>query len=77
MMSLPEASCDSLKLRTSSQGPREVPMKKNEIEDKLSEKGDPEGQVYERPEDAVKKALEIEQIDDSQLPQSIKDLFKK
>lgn len=52
-------------------------MKQDETEDKFSEEGNPEGQVYERPEDAIKKALEIEQIDDGQLPQSIKDLFKR
>jgi hypothetical protein len=50
-------------------------MKKDEKEENFSEEGNPEGQVYERPEDAFKKALEIEQIDDSQLPHSITKLF--
>jgi hypothetical protein len=77
MMSLPEPSCDSLKLPTSSQGPREVPMKKDDIEDKLSEKGDPERKVNHTANEDLRKASQMEQIDDSQLPQSIKDLFKK
>lgn len=50
-------------------------MKKDEKEGNFSEEGNPEGQAYESPEDAFKKALEIEQIDDSQLPHSITKLF--
>ncbi len=52
-------------------------MKQEETEEKFEEEGDYEGQVHESPEDAFKKASEIEHIDDSQLPQSIKDLFKR
>jgi hypothetical protein len=52
-------------------------MKHDETEDKLLEEGDSEQQVDETPGDAFRKASQIEQIDDSQLPQSIKDLFKK
>ncbi|MDQ7785667.1 MAG: hypothetical protein RDU20_22495 [Desulfomonilaceae bacterium] len=51
-------------------------MKQDEKEEELSEKNDPERPVDESPEDAFKKASEIEHIDDGQLPQSIKDLFK-
>jgi hypothetical protein len=52
-------------------------MKQDETEEKLSEEGNPERQVDETPNDAFRKASEIEQIDDSQLPQSVKDLFRK
>lgn len=49
-------------------------MKQEEKE--LSEEGDPKRPLDEIPRHPSKKASEIEQIDDSQLPQSIKDLFK-
>jgi hypothetical protein len=52
-------------------------MKQDETEDKLLEEGDSEQQVDQTPGDAFRKASEIEQIDDSQLPQSIKELFRK
>jgi hypothetical protein len=52
-------------------------MKKDEIEDKLSEKGDPERKVNHTANEHLRKAPQMEQIDDSQLPKSIKDLFKK
>ena len=76
-MSLPEPSCDSKKPRTSSQGPRVVPMKKDEIEDKLSEKGYPGRKVNDTANEDLRKGSQMKQIDDSQLPQSIKDLSKK
>lgn len=52
-------------------------MKKDEIEDKLSEKGDPERKVNDTANDDLRKASQMKQIDDSQLPQSIQNLFKK
>ena len=50
-------------------------MEQDEKEENCSEEGNMGGQVYESPEDAFKKALEIEQIDDSDLPHSITKLF--
>lgn len=52
-------------------------MKQDEKEENFSEEGNPEGPVDESPQDAFEKAFEIEHIDDSQLPQSIKDVFKR
>lgn len=52
-------------------------MKQDEKEDKLSEKGDPERKINHTANEDLRKASQMEQIDDSQLPQSIKDLFKK
>jgi len=52
-------------------------MEQDEKEEEVSEEGNPDGPVGESPEDTFKKASEIEQIDDSQLPQSIKDVFKR
>jgi len=52
-------------------------MKRDEKEEEFSEEGNPEGPGGESPEDDFKKASEIEHIDDSQLPQSIKDLLKR
>jgi hypothetical protein len=51
-------------------------MKQEETEEKLSDEGNPEMQAEENHDDVFRKASEIEQIDDSQLPQSIKKLFK-
>jgi hypothetical protein len=50
-------------------------MSQEETEDKLSEERNPEGHAEKKREDAFRKASEIEQIDDSHLPQSIKELF--
>jgi hypothetical protein len=52
-------------------------MKQDEKEDKLSEKGDPERKVHHTAIEDLRKASQMEQIDDSQFPQSIKVLFKK
>jgi hypothetical protein len=51
-------------------------MKQEETEEELLEERDPHRQVEETPGHAFRRASEIEQIDDSQLPQSIKKLFK-
>ena len=51
-------------------------MKRDEKEEEFVEEANADGQVDESLEEAFKKASEIEHIDDSQLPQSIKDLFK-
>jgi hypothetical protein len=64
-----------LKWRTSGTRTWEAAMKKEEVE-KKPEESNPEGRADDTAEDALKKASEIEHIDDSQLPQSIKDLFK-
>jgi hypothetical protein len=52
-------------------------MNQDKKEEEFSEEGNPEGPVDESPEDDFKKASKIEHIDDSELPQSIKDLFKR
>jgi hypothetical protein len=52
-------------------------MKHEETEEKLSEERNPEGLAEENRDNAFRKACEIEQIDDSQLPQSIKELFRR
>jgi hypothetical protein len=51
-------------------------MKQDETKDQFSEASDTE-QVEHPPSDALRKVSEIEQIDDSQLPQSIKEIFRK
>jgi hypothetical protein len=51
-------------------------MKQDETEEGLGEEGSPGKQVDGTAEDAFKKASQIEQIDDSQLPPSITKLFK-
>jgi hypothetical protein len=52
-------------------------MKKDEIEDKLSEKGYPGRKVNDTANEDLRKGSQMKQIDHSQLPQSIKDLSKK
>jgi hypothetical protein len=52
-------------------------MKKDEIEDKLSEKGYPGRKVNDTANGDLRKGSQMKQIDHSQLPQSIKDLSKK
>ena len=51
-------------------------MKQDETKDKLSEEGDSERQVDDTVSEDLRKASQMEQIDDSQLPQSINKLFK-
>jgi hypothetical protein len=50
-------------------------MKKDETKEGFEEQGGPEGLGEATAEDAFKKASQIEQIDDSQLPHSITKLF--
>jgi hypothetical protein len=52
-------------------------MEQDETENKFSKEGNPERKVNHTANEDLKKASQMEQIDDSQLPQSIKDLFKK
>jgi hypothetical protein len=52
-------------------------MKEDEAEEKISPEGNRGEPVEEYPEVALRKASAIEQIDDSQLPQSVKELFRK
>jgi hypothetical protein len=52
-------------------------MKEDEAEEKISPEGNREEPVEEYPGDALRKSSAIEQIDDSQLPQSVKELFRK
>ena len=54
-----------------------IAMKQDETKDKLFEEGDSERQLEGTNDEAQRKASQMEQIDDSQLPQSIKDLFRK
>jgi hypothetical protein len=51
-------------------------MKQDESEQTLGEEGSMEGRGDDTAEDAFKKASQIEQIDDSQLPRSVTRLFK-
>jgi hypothetical protein len=73
--SLPESLFEPYKIWTPNPTVRGIVMKQDEKEDNFSEEGNTGRQVYESPEDAFKKALEIERIDDSQLPHSITKLF--
>jgi len=50
-------------------------MKQDESKRRLGEEGSIERRADDPAEDAFKKASQIEQIDDSQLPASITELF--
>jgi len=52
-------------------------MKQDETKDKFSEDGDSQRQLEGTNCEAQRKSSQMEQIDDSHLPQSIKDLFRK
>jgi len=52
-------------------------MKQDETKDKFSEDGDSQRQLEGTNYEAQRKSSQMEQIDDSHLPQSIKDLFRK
>jgi len=51
-------------------------MKQDESKQRLGEESSMERRADDLAEDAFKKASQIEQIDDSQLPHSITELFK-
>jgi hypothetical protein len=51
-------------------------MKQDESKERLGEEGSMERRADDTAKDAFKKASQIEQIDDSQLPQGITKLFK-
>ncbi len=76
VMSWKKRSVERKKFLRSITRIREAAMKQDETEERLGEECSAEGRADDTAEDAFKKASQIEQIDDSQLPQSITKLFK-
>jgi len=76
-MSLPEPLFKGWKSRTLNPMVQGTEMKRDEKMEESVEEANADGPVDDSIEEAFKKASEIEHIDDSELPQSIKDLFKR